>query len=428
MSNFKIALTAIFGISIVLGVAIFALSRGSSSGQSANLVIWGTVSEESFNTAHKNSSIFNNKSVKITYVKKEAVTFNQDFVEALALGNGPDIVLLRDDSVYKNRNKLFVIPYANYNQRDFKDRFIEGSELFLVPDGVIGLPFMVDPMVMYWNRDIFSNNLISEPPKYWDELYSLVEKTTSRDSGGNILKSAIALGEWKNITNAKEIVAMLLLQAGTPITSGDKSGVVSSVLNSQFNLPVAPSQSGINFYTQFSNPGTPAYSWNRSLPNSLNFFISGNLALYLGFGSEIFSIQQKNSNLNFDVTYMPQIRDAAKKQVFGHIYALSIVKQSRQIAAAALAVNALTESSALTAMESVTNLPPARRDLLSVKPTDPFRQIFYNSALLSHFWVDPDPVSSSNTFRDMIESITSGQSSLSQALSRANEELNNELK
>jgi len=128
------------------------------------------------------------------------------------------------------------------------------------------------------------------------------------------------------------------------------------------------------------------------------------------------------------VTYMPQIKDSAKKIVFGRMYALSIVKQSRQIAGAFLTVNALTEAGSLKGMEVVTSLPPVRRDLLSNRPTDAFRSVFYDSALISHTWIDPDSNGSSKAFRDMIESITSGQSRVSEALSNANSELNLEFK
>jgi len=428
MSNFKIAVIAIFSVSIVVGVAIFALSKSSSGTGSANLVVWGTIPQEAFEAAYQNSSIKSNKLIVVNYVKKSEASFDADFVEALAEGRGPDIVILRDDFVYKNSNKLFTIPYANYSARTFKDTFIENGEVFLAPDGVVALPFMVDPLVLYWNRDMFSNNKVAKPPQYWDEIYSLIDKITRKDSNANVLQSAIALGEWGNINSAKEILVALLLQAGTPITARTNDGATSVLNSASAGQVIAPSESAVNFYTQFSNPTSPSYTWNRSLPSSLNMFLSGNLAMYIGLSSEIFSIQQKNSNLNFDVTYMPQIKDSAKKIVFGRMYALSIVKQSRQIAGAFLTVNALTEAGSLKGMEVVTSLPPVRRDLLSNRPTDAFRSVFYDSALISHTWIDPDSNGSSKAFRDMIESITSGQSRVSEALSNANSELNLEFK
>jgi ABC-type glycerol-3-phosphate transport system substrate-binding protein len=423
MSPFKLVLTAVFAVALVLGVAIFALTKTGSSSQTANLVVWGTISDAAWQEGYDGSSVGGDKNLTVTYVEKEPTTFDADFVEALANGEGPDVVILREDSLYKHRNKLFVIPYDNFSLRDFKDRFIEEGELFLSPEGVLAFPFVLDPMVMYWNRDMFSNNGIAEPPKYWEEISGLVGTITKKDTNANITQSTIAMGGWQNITNAKEVLAMLMLQAGTPITSRGTSGSVTSVLNSQFNYPVTPSHSAVSFYTQFSNPTSPNYTWNRSLSSSLNLFLSGNLALYIGFASELFSIQDKNSNLNFDVTSVPQIKDVAKKTVFGHMYALAITKQSKQINAAFVLLNAMTEQASLKALETVTTLPPVRRDLVANKPTDAFRKVFYDAALLSRSWIDPDPQASSAIFRDMIESIESGRSRQGEALNRANEEL-----
>lgn len=150
--------------------------------------------------------------------------------------------------------------------------------------------------------------------------------------------------------------------------------------------------------------------------------------MYIGFSSEIFGIQQKNSNLNFDVTNVPQTRNTAKKTTFGHMYSMSITKQSKNITSAFAVINAFTEVLPLKSLEAVTNLPPVRRDMLVDKPTDAFRSVFYNSALISRSWIDPDPTASSFTFRDMIESITSGKSRVGEASGRANQELNDQLK
>src|SRR3989344_3421638 len=226
MTPFQLVLLGIFAGGIVLGIAIFALSKGTTN-QLYNLVIWGTMPNAHFEAIYKNSALRSSKSIQLQYVKKDQATFDAEFVEALADGVGPDIVILRDDLVYKYRNKIYTIPFQSYSERSFKDQFIEGSEIFLTKEGIVALPLMVDPMVMYWNRDMFSNNLLAQPPQYWDEMYALVEKMTRRDNSANILQSTIALGEWTNITHAKEVLSMLLLQAGTPITSRVEYGVVS---------------------------------------------------------------------------------------------------------------------------------------------------------------------------------------------------------
>lgn len=425
MSTFKIIVIAVFSVAIVAGIGVFALSKnsgGSSQTLSANLEVWGTIPADAFSDAMIASTIAGNKDIRISYRRIDVSDFDRQFVDALSEGRGPDIVVLRDDLVYKNKNKLFVIPSEYYPSRDFKDKFIEQGEMFLTPDGILAVPFIVDPMVMYWNRDLFSTNFIPLPPKYWDELPDLVTKITKKDSQANISQALVALGEWRNVDWAKEILSMLMRQAGTPITQIEGQRL-KSVLNLQFGYPRIPSQSATDFYVQFSNPNSESYTWNRSLPNSSNFFLSGNLAIYFGFAHELEQIQQKNSNLNYNVTAIPQIRDSKKKSVFAHVYGLSIVKQSKNIPAAFIAINALTEVVALEAMEKITNLPPVRRDMIAKRPAEDYKQVFYDSALISHSWIDPEPQSTSNLFRDMIESITSGRSRVSDALNRADTEL-----
>jgi ABC-type glycerol-3-phosphate transport system substrate-binding protein len=429
MSTFKITLTAIFAVCLVIGIALFASSKANTA-QNSNLTVWGVLSPQAFQAAYKASSIFSNKKIIVSYVQKSAAAIDVDLVNSLADGNGPDLIITREDYLYKNRNRLLVIPYTSYSQRNFKDTFIEDGEIFLSPAGVIAFPLLVDPLVMYWNRDIFSNNNVATPPSYWDEFYNLVGVFTRRDSSAGISSSALAMGEWNNITNAKDILSLLLLQAGTSITVNTADqGVISTINSSAPGKDILPGESAVNFYTQFSNPTSPNYSWNRSLPDSQTFFLSGNLAVYFGPSSDIYSIQQKNPNLNFDVAAAPQIRGNDKKISFGHMFAVATVKQSKQIGAAFLLMNALAESDAEKALVSAVNLPPARRDLLSQLPTgaESYKTVFYKSALTSHSWIDPDPSKSSNTFRDMIQSITSGQSRTSEALSQANSELNVQL-
>jgi ABC-type glycerol-3-phosphate transport system substrate-binding protein len=429
MSNFKIAVLAIFSVSIVIGIALFAMYRAGSGQTTYNLTVWGVLPQDQFQTLYKASSVSKNKFITVNYIQKNATDFDTDFVQALADGVGPDVVLLRDDSFYKNRNRLFVIPYTSYSQRTFKDTFTQETEMFLGADGVTALPLYVDPLVLYWNRDIFANALVASPPKYWDELYALTNKISTHDSSSDIIQSTVPFGEWDNVTNNKEILSLLLLQAGTPIVSFDSQAKkYSSVLDSSFSQPISPAESSINFYTQFSNPTSAYYSWNRALPSSLNFFLSGNLALYIGQASELFSIQQKNPNLNFDVTNIPQDRGNADKVDFAHIYATAIVKQSKSIPGAFTLITSLTEAPALSALSAVTNLPSVRRDLLSQTPNDPYQVIFYNSALIAHAFVDPDPLLTSGIFRDMINSITGGQSQISEAVRSASQSLNDALK
>ena len=156
-SNFQIIFLSIFGFFAVLAVIIFSgiLPIGTgTSGMTGDVLVWGTIREDVIGPLLDDFSN-KNKNIRITYVEKNPATFDKEFIEALASGRGPDLFFLPQDFILKYEDKILPIPYAMISERDFKNTYIEEGELYLAANGILGLPITVDPMVMYWNRDIF---------------------------------------------------------------------------------------------------------------------------------------------------------------------------------------------------------------------------------------------------------------------------------
>lgn len=423
MTKFQLILTGVFGVFLIGGIIVFSAYRGNSK-NAVTVVVWGTIPQISFNDIIQTTPLYQSKEYKVQYVEKSAEEFDADFIEALASGDGPDLFMLSSSKILKHRNKTFTIPYNVFTQRQFKDTFIEGAEIYMAPEGVLALPISVDPLVMYWNRGIFTDVKMTAPPKYWDEFYNLANTISKKDGALNILKSAVAFGEFENIKNAKEIILNLAMQAGTPITiwNGVK---VQSVFADSYNKPTVPAEAAINFYTEFSNPAKPSYSWNRSLSNSNNYFLGGDLALYFGFGSEIRSLQLKNPNLNFDVASVPVSREGGTNVSYGNFNAFAITKSSKNPNAAFAVASILTNNEGAVAFSKVLKLPPARRDLLSQRPDNAYESVLYDSAIRTKGWLDPNPALTDTLFQNAIESITSGRVRTSEAITRVQKELTN---
>lgn len=429
MKTFQTVLLGIFGFFIVAGVIAIAsygkFGGGSSDGSvPAAGVVWGTLDGAVIESALTKYNQANDNTLGITYRQVSESTFDQELTTALAENRGPDMVLLTSDRLLQHERKIFAIPYENYPERTYRDTFTQGTELFLSPSGVLAFPILVDPMVLYWNRILLNAEGIVRPPQLWEEVLSLVPKLTKSDSSFNITQSIIALGEYENVTHAKEILATMIMQAGNPIVIRRGDGQYQSILNNTLNLPEAPADAALRFYTEFANPVKPAYSWNRSLPSSQTAFIRGDSALYLGFASELFDIQAQNPNLNFDVTRMPQVRDAVTKTTFGTMYAVAILNQSANKAGAFSAALTLANPGMVQYFVDAFALPPVRRDMLGQAPTDPFMTVFYQDALIAQGFFDPDRNQSAQVFKRLIEDVTSGRSSLSSAVSEASGRLN----
>lgn len=423
MSKFQIILLSVFGVFIVAGVLIFSFTQKSGSG-SASVVIWGGISSYDFNTVIGNTNLNQDKTLQISYVEKSPDTIEREFTEALATDTGPDLIILPLEKLWANRNKLYPMPYKGVSERDFKELFIEAGELYMTPEGVYALPLSVDPLVLYYNRDLLSKEAIAQPLAYWDEIYTTTLKLTDKDPAGNITQSTMALGEARNIPNYKSILSLFLLQAGTPITQLS-GGELRPVISGSFNQTTSPGSAALDFYTQFSNPAKTYYSWNRSLLPADTHFTSGLSAYYLGFASEFRTLRNKNPTLNLGVASVPQSRVSGKAITFAHVEGVSISRGTRDASAALGAAYKLVRPDVIQAISRQLVLPPTRRDLLVERPSDAILSVFYDSALQSRAWIDPESTASTLIFREMIESVTSGRARTSEALSKANSELDN---
>ncbi len=423
---FQYIVTGAFIFFIIVGAIMFATYRSkSSSAVTVRITMWGTLSGDAFNSFV--SRYFSQANIKssVNYIERDPTTFDRDLVEALASGTGPDAIILPEDLIVRYSNKIYTIPFTVLPELTFKQTYIQEGELYLNSQGVMALPFNIDPLVMYWNRDIFNNVGVTKPPKTWSEISSLVPKITKKDQAQNITRSTIALGEFRNIRNAKEILSALIMQAGNPIVSLDlKDGSLNSVLDNNSSTKSAPAATALEFYTNYSNPAKKEYSWNRSLTNSLDYFANGDLAIYIGFASEYTRIKNKNPNLNFDVALLPQSQDPkAVYSTFGHMLGFAIMKTSANPAGTYSIISALTSAPAVPFWKDLFNLPSARRDILMQPEKTSAKTVFNDSAIKSRGWLDPDYVKTSGIFQEMVESYTTGRDTLVGSVNTASDRI-----
>src|SRR3989344_397923 len=329
MKNFQLISIIVFIALAVFGILVFSgaipIGKNKTPGALGTVVLWGTVRGvtmapilEEFNNA--------NPTFVVRYVEKSSTNFDQDLLEALASGTGPDMFFLSDSLAFHYANKIVTIPYQSYPLASFKNNFAGAGEVFLTSRGILAFPLSIDPLMMYYNRSILDANAIIYPPIFLDEFASIVPIITKKDDSNKIIKSTVALGHFSNVTHAKDILSAFFMQTGNKIVT-EQDEIFSSNLDVS-NL-ASSLASVLKFYTDFADPNKSVYSWNKSFPNSNDAFSAENLAFYFGFASELGLLMDKNPNQNLGVAPLPQIRNASAKLTSAHAVGIDLLSSSK---------------------------------------------------------------------------------------------------
>lgn len=432
MSKFQIILLGVLVVAFLFAILLFSgiipWSKGGG-GKAVSLNVWGTFDEREMKELFSQLINKTGGRVYIEYVKKSPETYKYELLDAMAAGNPPDIWFMTQDMIIEFEDKVYKIPFESFSTRDFRDTFIDSGEIFIdqKENSVIAFPFFVDSIILYWNRSLFSSSGVARVPQYWDEFMITAESLTKRDKTNNITQSGAALGEFRNVRNAKEILSMMVLQTGNSIVRTNSLGQFEIVWNERGEFELSPAESALIYFGDFSNPKKTSYAWNRALDDSLHMFTSGSLAMYFSYSSEFLDVKQKNPHLDFDVAIVPQIKPKKEKteikSTFGKIYALAISKTSPKKQEALSAIFLMLNKDQNKQFAEALFLAPARRDLLAEGNPDDILSIFYKSAIMSRSWPEPNPQAVSEIFQILIESTVTGKVRIFDALSDAGKRL-----
>ena len=430
LTAFQIILLASFGAFAVAGVLIFAIATNSSKGSAVGaVVIWGTLDGSTFSTQLQAMAQGNTDLSQVSYIHKDPATYEADITKALASGSGPDLFLMTQDEVMSEAGEVGIIPFTSFSQSQFQTLFIEAAMPYIAPvsltrAGVIAVPLLADPLVLYWNKDMFASAGVAQPPQYWDQLDTLTSTLTTKSDGGDIQKSAIDFGEYQNTDHAKDILIALSMQAGGSITAYERGGrLISNIVPRTSTVAIEPPMlTALRFYTGFADPSSSLYTWNRSRPRGQQAFADGDLAMYVGRASEVRTIQAKNPNLNFAVAPLPQIRKGIKAVDIARVYALAIARTSHNSGGALTVAYDLANKVNSGALASVFSMASPRRDTIS-DAAQGNQDIFNKAAIMSYSWVDPNPTATDRLFQSMIEDTTSGALLVTEAVSRADSQM-----
>lgn len=377
--------------------------------------------------------------ITIDYRKLRYEEYESALLNAMAEDRGPDIFSVHNTWLRKYQSKLAPMPETitmvypvtqgtikkevipesrttkSLSLKELKDNYVDVvSQDVILDDGKIyGLPLSVDTLAMYYNKDLFNNAGISQVPAYWNkEFIQDVKKLTKQDSKKGLLQSGAALGGSKNINRYSDILAVLMMQSGATMMGDNGQVLFQTTPNFATNTNYSPGVDALRFYTDFADPVKESYSWSSELPNSLEMFISGNLAIMFSYSYDLETIRAQAPKLNFSVAKLPQIEGTPPTNINFANYWVEVVSKKSPVSNEAWDfVQFITKEEQAKSYLSKTKRPTALRSLVAKQKEDNEIGVFADQVLTAKSWYrGKNTAAAEDAIAEMIDSVLKNSS------------------
>ncbi len=377
--------------------------------------------------------------ITINYRKLRFEEYEMEILHALAEDRGPDIFSIHNTWLGKYQNKLAslppkttmvylvdvgtirseIVPQVRDNPsptiNQIRNIFLDVVAKDVVIDNKIyGLPLSVDTLAMYYNRDLFNRAGITEAPIYWDRAFQEnIRNLTRQDANQNIAQAGVAMGGADNIERATDILAILMMQNGAKMITDNQVTFQRALADSNRN----PGLEALRFYVDFASINKEVYSWNESLPNSLEMFAQGNLAIMFGYSYHLPLIKALSPRLNFSIASLPQIEGSKGTPFeinFANYWVEVVSHKSDHINEAWDFIKFASQSEQVESYLENTNKPTALRSLVNQQSEENEEiRVFINQLLTSESWYrGRNPEAAEQAIKTMIKEAILGDREL----------------
>lgn len=414
-------------LAVVIVVLILMNIRGRGEGeQRVKLTVWGFDNATVFKKLGYSYTKLK-PNVELDYKQINESGYDDQLLEALALGQGPDIFVIRSGSLLKNKAKLAPVLGERFGLLNLRELFPQVVEQDFVSGGrIYALPLYLDTLTLYYNKDIFDQAGLVYPPATWETFQNHIPILRRLGEDGNISRAGAAIGgSSKTVRPAGDLIQLLMLQNGALMVSADFSRATFTEGGLR-----GPGTQAFNFYLQFANPASKFYTWNEGMGEDLDAFASGKAAMVFGYGRDLALIKKKNPFLNFGVAPMPQV-DADKAITFADYVGFGVSKRIsavKQRPAWDFVIYATANSDSQKAYLAEVKRPPALKKLIAEMVNDPEMEVWARQALTARSWTRVDAERARQIFSEAAASALSGQSDYKKALAQAEEKATQLLK
>jgi ABC-type glycerol-3-phosphate transport system substrate-binding protein len=171
---------------------------------------------------------------------------------------------------------------------------------------------------------------------------------------------------------------------------------------------IIPGIEALQFYTDFANPTKKAYTWNNTMPDSIDAFTDGIVAFYFGYAYDLPTIRARAPKLNFGISKFPQI-DPANQIDFANYWIEGVSEKSKHSNEAWDFIEFATGPDHAKSYLSTAKKPTALRSLVSTQLEDIDLSTFASQVLTARSWYKgKDPDVAEATMGEMIDDVVAG--------------------
>ncbi|MBT5808626.1 extracellular solute-binding protein [Candidatus Uhrbacteria bacterium] len=377
--------------------------------------------------------------VSFNYRELRFDEYEDELIRAFAEGEGPDIFSLHNtwlgeyESLISPLPSSVSIPFCEtrgtikkeivcviqedptISQRALRSDFVDvvaedvirsykATSKSEAEDRVFGIPYGIDTLALFFNKDLLNAAGIPEAPATWTEFQDQVTTLTRISSSDVITQSGAALGTSQNVERAFDIVSVLMMQNGAQLIDS-RGRAVFAQGDDEGTLAIQATR----FYTDFANPLKQVYTWNEDMDDSFDAFANGKAAFFLGYSYHHDLILTANEKLNLGVAPLPQIA-GGKTVNYANYWVETVSKSSDNTDWAWDFIEYAASEDRVQSYLKEAKKPTALRALINDQLEDDILSIFAGQTLTAESWYRGDDASvAEEAFLDLIDALLDGE-------------------
>lgn len=421
--------------------------------QPFTLKIWGVFDDSDAYDKIIDAYKVNQPHVRVEYRKFRPEEYEQALLNALAEDQGPDIFMVRNTAIDEWENKILPLPDAitlpvrkvkgtvqksvvttleaqgTISLRELRTNFVDvvaddvirtirepaGNDQTRNVERILGLPLSVDTLALFYNKTLLNRAGIAEAPKTWKAVQDAAKNTklTLFDSAQRVTQAAISLGTTRTVERGIDILQLLMMQNGAQMATDD--GNITFPNRAQ-NHPgeLTNAAEATVFYTDFANPVKEVYTWNDTMPNSLDAFVGGRSAMFIGYNYHLPLIRARAPKFDFGIAPIPQTGEAIS---FANYWIHTVSRKSGHPDIAWDFVQFMASPDQVGTYLDATRKPTALRSMIDSQKNDEDRGVFAQQTLTAKSWYHGnDAADMEAAFRTLVTNVLADPTKVQQYL------------